>query len=243
MLNTLKSELRKLYALRSTYVVLLVCIGFTALFAFYGTGYRSSSGDLRNPGLLASQAVDAIQFLGVIGSLVAVLLVTHEYRYNLINYTLTAARTRSQVVLAKIIAITTYAVLFSAFFGVLSPLLAYAGLHAHGVQYAPQTIPYGQLAWHILLAGWAYFMLAFSIAMLIRHQVGALVTAFVFPGVISQLLTLVFRGNDKYLPYQALSNVLSAYSMSRGKAAIVLAIYVVVGWLIAWLAFLRRDAS
>lgn len=235
--------MRKLYSIRSTYLVVLICIGFAALFSFYGTGFRSTQADLLNPGLLADRSVTAILFLSVIGSLVAVLLVTHEYRYNLINYTLTAARTRWQVLPAKLLAITSYAVLFSAFFAALSPLLALAGLHAHHAQYVPQTFSYGSIAEHTLFAGWAYFMFAYIIALLIRNQVGALVTAFLFPGIISQLLVLVFRGNDKYLPYQAIDNVLNAFTMSRGKAAIVIGIYIAVGWLVSWLVFVRRDAS
>lgn len=243
MLSTVKAEFRKLLTLRSSYGVAIVCLVLVFLFAFYGAGFHSQPGDLKNPHLLAQQASDAISFLGVIGALVAVLLVTNEYRYNLIVYTLTAARSRSRVVVAKLLAVTAYALVFAALFAVLSPLLAAAGLHVHGVRYVHQSIPYASLVWRILFGGWALFMYAFVIAQLIRNQVGALVTAFVFPGIVNQLLTLVFRGNSKYLPYFAVDNVLHGGSLSYGKAALVAVLYIVAAVLVSWWLFLKRDAN
>lgn len=243
MMHNIRAELRKLFSVRSTYVVFIICMGLAVLFAFYGTGFRSHPSDLHNPYLLASQVSDAISFLCTIGALVAVLLVTHEYRYNMISYTVTTSRTRSQIIPAKILAITVYGLLFSAFFAVATPLLAYAGLHAHHAVYVAQTFHYGTLAWQALLGGWAFFMYAFIIASLIRNQVGALVTVFVFPGVVEQLLNLVFRGNSKYLPYHAITNVLTHVTMSSDKAAIIVGIYIVAGWLVSWLLFLKRDTS
>lgn len=243
MLNNIKAEFRKILTMRSSYGVVIVCLILAVLFAFYGTGFHSQKPELADPHLLASQATDAISLLGVIGSLVAVLLVTNEYRYNLITYTLTASKTRTQVLPAKIIALSVYAIVFTALFVTLAPLLAWAGLHVHGSHYVSQSIPYVSLAWRTIFVGWGLFAFAFAMAMLIRNQVGALVTAFVFPGVITQLLQLVFRGNSKYLPYQAIDNVLNHGTMVSGKAALVVAVYVVVGWLAAWAFFLRRDAN
>lgn len=243
MFNTVKSEVRKLVTLRSSYGVALVCLAFLALFAFYGTGFHSQPADLKNPQLLAKQAFDAISFLGVIGALVAVLLVTNEYRHNLIVYTLTAAKNRTRVIVAKLLAVTLYALVFTVFFAVLSPIFAYIGLHAHGAHYMQQSIPYAGMAWRILYGGWALFVFAFIMAQLIRNQVGALVTAFAFPGVVNQLLSLVFRGNSKYLPYFAVDNVLHGGDLSYAKAAGVVALYVIVGVLVAWYLFSKRDAN
>lgn len=243
MLNSTKAEFRKLLTVRSTYGVVLVCLLLLFLFTFYGTGFHSTPFDLMNPQLLAGQIGDAIDFLGVIGSLVAVLLVTNEYRYSLVTYTLTAAKTRTQVLVAKAIAVTVYALVFTAIFAVLAPILAYAGLHAHGVHYVPQSIPYASLVWRTLFAGWAVFALAFAIALLIRNQVGALVAAFVLPGIVTQLLSLVFRGNSKYLPYHALHNVLTGGDLSYGKAALTVVLYIVASWLVAWWLFLKRDPA
>lgn len=243
MLSTIKAEFRKLVTLRSSYGVVAVCLALLFLFAFYGTGFHSQPSDLAKPLLLTGQAADAVSFLGVIGALVAVLLVTNEYRYNLIVYTLTAVKNRGRVILAKLLAVSAYALLFAAIFAVLSPLLAAGGLHVHGAHYVHQSIPYASLAWRVLYAGWILFVYAFIIAMLIRNQVGALVTAFVFPGIVNQLLTLVFRGNSKYLPYQAVDNVLHGGALSYAKAAWVAGLYIVIGMLVAWWLFLKRDAN
>jgi len=243
MMGTLKAEFRKLLTLRSSYGIAVVCLALLFLFTFYGTGFHSQPGDLANPHLLANQASDAVSFLGVIGALIAVLLVTNEYRYNLVVYTFTASKSRTRVVVAKLLAVTVYAVVFAALFAILAPILASAGLHLHGAHYVHQSIPYASLSWRILYGGWALFMYAFIIAMLIRNQVGALVTAFVFPGIVNQLLTLVFRGNSKYLPYFAVDNLLHGGDLSYGKATAVVALYVASGVLVAWWLFSKRDAN
>ena len=243
MVNNLKAELRKLYSIRSTYIMPLLCLSLALLFAFYGVGFHSAEGDLHNPFLLTQSIINGVGFLAMIGTVVAVLLVAHEYRYNFISYTLTASKTRSQVLPAKLLAATTYALLFTVLFAVAIPLLAAAGLHANGSHYITQSIPYASLTWRVLFTGWGYFMLGMTIALLVRNLIGAVVTALVFPAIVSNLLTLAFRGNSKYLPYHALNNVLSPHTMSSGKAAIVVAVYIVVGWVVAWVLFVKRDAS
>src|SRR5258706_14974622 len=104
MMGTLKSEVRKILSLRSTYVILGFEVAMNLLFAFYVTGWRLDAQSLASSSFLASQVNSSINALGLFGALVAMLLVTHEYRYNTIVYTLTANRSRSQVWLAKFIA-------------------------------------------------------------------------------------------------------------------------------------------
>jgi hypothetical protein len=245
MIPAIRAELRKILTIRSTYVILGLCVAMEFLFAFYAGGIKAQASDLHNSGYLASQVVNAVNALSILIALVGVLLVTHEYRYNTIMYSLTSRR-RTQVFMAKLAVIAVFAALFSIIFGLISPLLVELGLHVKGHELVHQVIPAGSLLWRGVFAGWAYSMLALVIAFLVRVQVGAIVTLFLIPTTIESLLGLLLKHNVVYLPFTAISTVLdnSAHSStSYGKAAVISLIYVVVGWIVAWILFLRRDAN
>jgi ABC-type transport system involved in multi-copper enzyme maturation permease subunit len=126
MMSELKSEFLKLTRTRSTYGVLAFALVLEGIFAFWANGFKANPLQLHSSSFLQSQISDAISALGLIGAFAAVLLVTQEYRYNTIMYTLTTANRRWKVLAAKFLVITGYAVLFTLFMGALSPLLTLA---------------------------------------------------------------------------------------------------------------------
>ncbi|HEY5442194.1 MAG TPA: ABC transporter permease [Candidatus Saccharimonadales bacterium] len=246
MIPAIKAELRKLLTVRSTYIILGGCLVLEFIFAFYGGGMKASTGDLHNPNYLAGQVTQAVSALSVLIALVGTLLVTHEYRYNTIMYTLTASRRRTQVLLAKLLVITIFAAVFSLLFGLLSPLLAIVGVHVKGHVLVHQVIPLWNLLWRSVFAGWGFAMFALILAFLIRIQVGSIVALFLIPSTVEPLVGLILKHNTAYLPFTAVGLVLDHnpdYSVSYARAALVTAIYVVVGWIIAWIFFMRRDAN
>ena len=248
MFATLKAEFRKLLTVRSTYIITILIVVFVAFIASYVEGWRLRPQDLQMPNQLSSDVFGALT-LSVFGAVIAILLMTHEYRYNTIMYTLTGSNSRSKVLLSKIIAISVYALFLTAVIGVLSPVASYLGVHAHGHTFAPQTLHYGNLAWRSLFYGWSYGMIGLLLAALIRVQVGAIVALFVIPTAIEGLLSQLLKHNAVYLPFSALAQVIGnegfggGKPLSPGRAAIVLAVYLVVGWLVAWILFLKRDAN
>jgi ABC-2 type transport system permease protein len=252
MLNSLKSEFRKLLSVRSTYFITVILTVLVIFVAFYLEGWRANSGQLHDPTQLAGDVTGALGTT-VFGAIVAILLVTHEYRYNTIMYTLTNSNSRSKVLLSKFIAISVYAVFLTILVGVLSPVMSYLGIHLHGHTLVPQTLHYGSLAWRSLFYGWGYGMAGLLLALLTRSQVASIVALFVIPGVVEQLLShLLFKHNSVYLPFTALSQVLSGPSsgpdptssaFSSAHAALIYGAYLVVGGITAWVLFLRRDAN
>jgi ABC-type transport system involved in multi-copper enzyme maturation permease subunit len=251
MIPALKSEFRKLFSVRSTYVILLVVALLLVFFAFYIGGWKVSAADLHSPTTLAKDVTGAISAVAVFSALVAVLLVTQEYRYNLISYTLTAANNRNKVLVAKLLVASGFAIVFSLIAGWLSPVLSVWGAQAHGLHFAPQVIDHGHLLWTTLFYGWGYTMAGLLIALLIRNQIGSIIVLFIAPGTVEALLGLLLKQNTVYLPFTALSVVLgegmhssfvNASATSPAKAAGVFMIYLVVGWIVAWVLFLRRDA-
>ncbi len=253
MMGTLKAEFRKILSVRSTYYILGICLAALGIFAFYAQGIRAVTPDLLRPDYLASQVTQAISALAAFIGLVGLLLLTHEYRHNTIVYTLTAAKSRTQVLLAKVLAVSVFSILVTLIVSVLSPLVASLGIHLAGHHLAPQTLQVGTLLWHNLLYGWGMAMMALLFAGLIRNQVGAIVAFLLIPGPVEALAGLLLKKNTVYLPFSALNQVLAspeaqqggpnAGHLSPGKAALVFMVYLVVGWLVAWYLFVKRDAS
>lgn len=250
MIASLKSEFRKLLTVRSTYIILAFVVILEIFFAFYISGWRIDRLDLLNPQTLAGDVTSAVNAVSVFAALAAVLLMTHEYRYNTIMYTLTSSNSRSRSLLAKAIVITVFAIVFTLVFGAISPLMAILGIHAHHLKLVPQTLDYGNLLWRSLFFGWGYVMAGLAIALLVKNQVGAIIILFVAPGTIESLLGLLLKRNVVYLPFSALHVVIghgmdSMYNnaITVGHAALVFMGYLVLAWLIGWILFLKRDAN
>jgi ABC-type transport system involved in multi-copper enzyme maturation permease subunit len=248
MIASIKAEFRKLLTVRSTYILVGVAVLFVVFFAFYIEGYHLSGAELLNPHLYHEDIVGALTSLPMVfGAIIAILLMTHEYRYNTIMHTLTLSNSRSKVLASKIIVITVFALVLTAVIGALSPFMSYLGIHLHGTTLAPQEIHYGSIIWMAMFYGWAYIMVALLLATLIRNQIGAIVAIFAIP-IVEQILSLLLKHNSVYLPFIALTSVLQdpeprLGTISHGHAAAITAVYLVIGWIVAWILFIRRDAN
>jgi ABC-2 type transport system permease protein len=255
MMASVRAEFRKLLTVRSTYIIAGLAFLMMLVFAFYIEGFKAKPEALNNPSLLAGEVISAINAVAGLLALVGLLLMTHEYRYNTIMYTLTASKSRTRTLLAKIIVVSCFALFVSLLVGLLSPTLTYLGVHLHGHTMAAQVIPVGNLLWRCLFFGWGYAMAALLFAALIRNQVGAIVAYFIIPGPLEALMSLLLKNNALYLPFTALMQVTNTATggepagasitrhLSPGKGALVFMAYLVIGWIVAWILFLRRDAN
>lgn len=259
MLRELKAEWRKLTTTRSTYIILGLSLALVIFYSFYVVGYRLSGAapatvhgakEILDPTFLSQQIFGALQSVGVFGAVVAVLLAAHEYRYNTITYTLTLSNSRSKVLFAKLLTAVGFGVVYALAVGVLAPTMAALGLHAHHTQYVAQTFQWGNLLWRDMFYGGAYAAIAMLIAVIFRNLVAAIVFLFLFPGTVEQLLGLWLKNDRVYLPFTALIGVLGQNEgiggvkpLSPGRSALTVVAYVVAGWIVGWLLFLKRDAS
>jgi ABC-2 type transport system permease protein len=257
MIASLKAEFRKLFTVRSTYIIFGITLLALSFFAFYVSGLDAEPEVLRDPNYLSDASLEAINALAFILSLAGLLLMAHEYRYNTIMYTLTASKSRSRTLLAKVITVTCFAVVVSFAVMVFSPTLAWLGIQVagHGSELVPQAVNLGDLVWRCLFFGWGYAMIALLLITIARNQIGAIVALFMVPITVEPLLSLLLKSNTVYLPFMALNQVLGRGgangdgppiglgSLSPGKGAVVVSIYLVVGWIIAWILFLKRDAN
>lgn len=247
MIPALKSEFRKLLTVRSTYFIVIIALLITAFFAGYIEGFRNANNNLMSPGVLESESTSAIVFVGLILAFAGLLLAGHEYRYNTIVYTLTSANRRSKVFAAKVIAVSAFALLTALAITFFSPLMTIIGAKLAGNTIGPQDFHVWSVLWKCLFTGWGYAMYAFIILMILRNQVGAIVTFLLLPLIGENILMLLLKDNSHYLPFTGLQAVAAPTSLgnsaSSTEQALVVLVYVVVGLIISAVLFVRRDAN
>jgi ABC-type transport system involved in multi-copper enzyme maturation permease subunit len=246
MIATLRAEFRKLFTLRSTYVFIGLAVAFTLFYAGFIEGYQLKGYGLLNKHLFEEDVVGALSSLPMIfGAIICILLMTHEYRYNTIMHTLTASNSRLKVLVAKFIAVSVFALLFTALIGLLSPLASYIGVMLHGNTLVAQQVPVGSLLWRGLLNGWGFLVLSLGLAVLIRNQIGAIISIFVIP-TFENVLGLLIKDNIVYLPFTSLNGILSAsprHDISYAHSAVIFGCWLVGVWLVATILFQKRDAN
>jgi|GEM_PF-203741 hypothetical protein len=305
MIAQLKSEIRKLLSVRSTYILLAVALALIGLFAYLGTSsiaYETVTCEPTGEVLMSRDYVDerlqdktpeevcggpvsrvqeiirdlpkerllfnlqeAVPIIVTFASVILVLFVAHEFRYNLINYTLTISNSRSKVLLSKLavgVSFTTLAVLLAIGVNVAATFAA--------VSIKDLNLPAQDYNWlyilgrHVVYA-LGYTLLAVSVAVLVRNLVFAIVAIFVLPtleGIASFLLSTRDIEPAKVLPYSALDRfgnvaadvvnaspdvtekfVSGVHPATAMGALGVFAIYLVALWGITWYLFLRRDVN
>jgi ABC-2 type transport system permease protein len=248
MINSLKAELRKIYTVRSTYGILAFCFVIMCVFAFWVEGYKAGDGSrtVTDVHKIAFLVRDAVGNLAFFGGLVGILAMAYEYRYNTIMYTLTASKSRLRILISKVFAVSIFSVFFTLFVTIMVLILMFIGISIKGPSLSHQEFPL-DIIWRALFTSWGYAMAGLLLASLIRQQVGAIAAFFAIPIFIEQLAGLALKDNRIYLPFTALSQVTVTNGLknvlSPGKAALVFGTYLIVGWIIAWYLFLKRDAN
>lgn len=246
MLSSLRAEFRKVLSIRSTYAIIFFGFVMVMVFAFWGEGIKFS-GPTTNPLQLQNEINNAVGALSLFVAIIAVLLVTHEYRYNTIMYTLTASNSRTKTLLAKFITVSFFALALTVLYATLSPLAAALGMHIKGIHLVHQVFYFKDLWWKVLLYGWGYTMYGFILAVIIRNQIGAIVSLFLTQATIEPLLSFVLKSSQQYLPFYAINKLLSIQidgpPVSYTKPAIIVGIYVGVGLVVSWILFIKRDAN
>ncbi|HEX5448344.1 MAG TPA: ABC transporter permease [Candidatus Saccharimonadales bacterium] len=264
MTSALKAEFKKLFTIRSTYGWVLLALIIVGIYAFYGEGFKDSASLIqqlhKKPGIgglfLSGTITVMANFISLFGGIIALLLITHEYRYNTITYTLTASNSRSKVLFSKITAILGFVLAYSIILTLYGLGMIFLGLFFSHTTLPHQDINYVTYVGKILFHSEGYALAALLFGALIRNQVGSFATLLIIPGAIEGLLSLLLKHNSVYLPFLALDQVTQAPSLtaptvneastgylSPTKGAIVFLIYLVIGWLIGWFLFLRRDAT
>ncbi|MDB5160884.1 MAG: hypothetical protein JWO96_264 [Candidatus Saccharibacteria bacterium] len=251
MKAALKAELRKLLTVRSTYILTGIAVLIMAFVSFWIMGYKYSGHIDSN--FLNYNALQAMPVISLFAVIVAILLMGHEYRHNTIFYTLTASNSRSKVLASKILAVLGYVLVLTIAATAINLLLM-----NYGHNLAGHPLPHQDLNLADVITKGLFYVVGFALAgllfaTLIRNLIFAIVFMLIVPNTVESLLTLLLKHKAVYLPFSALSQVIGTQGsnngpldmghLSPGRGAAVFGAYLVVGWLITWILFLRRDAN
>lgn len=265
MMPALRAEFKKLFSIRSTYLFILLALVIVGIYSLYGEGFKDSANVIQQlqhkhaggSNLFLAGTINVMaNFISLFGGIIALLLITHEYRYNTITYTFTASNSRTKVLASKLLAIMGFVLTYSILLTVYGLAMIYLGLaFSHNVL-PHQDINYVTYVGKILFHSEGYALAALLFGTLIRNQVGTFAALFIIPGPVEGLLSLLLRHDSVYLPFMALDQVVQAPSitaptvneaptgsLSPTKGVAVFLIYLVIGWLVTWYLFLKRDAT
>lgn len=250
MLASIKSDFRKLFSVRSTYLVIALAWALIGFIAFYVTGYRDNV-EYLDKFFLNHGIFTWVNTIGMFIAIVTALQMGHEYRYSTILYTLTSSGSRSRTLLSKIVVSTVFAVGVVVITALFGAAMQYFGALTAGHHPEPQHFQIAQLLWRCLLFGWFYAMVGLVLAVLFRQLVAIIVILFLVPTTVEPLLSMLLKENAKYLPFTALDPVITGSSatatgqtaLSPTAGALTFGIYLAVLWIVTWIIFLRRDAT
>ena len=242
MVPLIKADIRKLLTVRSTYVLLGIAAALIGFISFWMYGYKAVPGD---SGIIIGAMDNGASTISLFLAIAAILLMTHEYRFNTILYTLTASNSRNKVLASKVLVVLGFSVVVTLLAAVWGVIAAWIGWSVQGLSLSSQEIPLWDHLWRNMFGSLAWVMFGLLFAVLFRNVVGAIITLFIVPSTIESLLGLLLKENVKYLPFSSLDQVINVSSngLTPGSAAIVVSIYLAVGWAVGWWLFRERDAN
>ena len=207
-------------ALVSFGLSLLIGHGLAAAGEMSAAGFPESSAAVITQGSSTGFAPVLVAYLmGLLG----VFSFGHEYRHGMIRTTLTAVPRRWQVVLAKAATIVVWSAAVAAGCLALGTLAGELTVGDAGFSVGAGAVPrvmVGYVLYTVLFA-----LVGLAIAMVIRHQAGALgmllLLPFVVEGVIRLVLTLPSAFDDiegvvRYLPFDAGEQMLVLFPLDAG---------------------------
>jgi ABC-type transport system involved in multi-copper enzyme maturation permease subunit len=206
MIAAMKSEIRKLLSLRSTYVIFGMAMLLTLVMNGWVMGYKHGQvGSTLLTGVISSTFQGTSFLLG----LIVLLQVTQEYRYNTIYYTMTLSRSRTAIFLSKILVATLVMFVGAAILMAAGVASCMVGVAISGDSIGVQNIAWSSLLPHGAVYVWGAGMYALLIGFILRNQVGTIVLYIFGINVAEQLLSLLLKSNAGYLPFRALDGALT----------------------------------
>lgn len=254
MIPTLKAEFKKLLTVRSTYIWTGIMLVITMFLSTYVYGYRMSGQALTSTTFLYDAMYLSIGFFGMAATILAILLVTHEYRYRTIEYTLTASNSRLKVLAAKTTVMFTYALLGGLLVSLVSYLGLSLGLSFKDVTMVAQDFPVLDVAGKLGVYLAAYTLVGLVFGLIFRSVIIAIVAYFVIPSIEGIASMIIKGGVTKYLPFSAFDATAASPTivatagsdvqiLTQGAAIVTSLVYMAVFATIAAVLFIRRDAN
>lgn len=205
MTGLVVAEVHKLSSVRSTWILTLIGWALVAITAaggvFGGFGERFSGS--------SDQVADAIAATGgtsIIVLVVGLLTMTTEFRHGTVGRTLQITPSRTRVLLAKLLAGSSYAIVFfvGALVVAVAVLLVGAASSGVGLTFAGRAFEVG---WQSMVGAVLTALLGVAFGALVRAQVVAIVVALVWIFVVENLFAALLPDVGRWLPFQALNGL------------------------------------
>lgn len=247
MIAALTYEWRRLWSVRSTWIVSAI---YLALVAFLGAGpiFLVKEENIQSWAGLYATPSNVLTL--VVLSVVAAQAFGHEYRYGLIRLTLSEFPARERVLVSKTIVVLTYVtIMLILAWSELGVIGAIAGdrvsSSVHGFSLSGVHIP---SLWQIFLWTIGYCTMAFSISLLARNLALGIILPLLLATLIEPLLGVINQvaNNRIYwltenLPMTNATNWLNLDD-ANSNAALIFAAWVIGVYLLAAARFAAKDA-
>jgi ABC-2 type transport system permease protein len=204
MTSLLAAEVRKLWTVRTTWI--LTAMGFALVALTTGTLVFSEMvvGPFTGSAPQVAAAVDQIGSNAIFVLIVALLAMTTEFRHGTIGRTLQLTPSRSVVLSAKLAVGVVYAVVFFvlSLVAVASVLLLGVLLQGASIELGPEV---GTAVWQGLVGLSLNGILGVAVGALLRSQVLAITVLLVWLFVVENLVAALWPGIGRWMPFQALN--------------------------------------
>lgn len=248
--RALHAEARKLWTVRTTWVLTALGLGLIALAAggyVFGDPVDAPVGSA----LRTATALDQIGANAVFALVVGLVIGTTEYRHTTIGRSLQLTPRRTGLLTAKLVTGAGYALLFAlaAGMGVVGLLLVRAvGSDGGGLAWGGAI---ATAAWRNALAVVLLGVLGTAFGLLVRSQVVAITVALVWVFLVENLAAAVSYEVARWLPLQALNALFLAGEDVGAPGSVtplppwagvgVVLVYVAVATTLAGVLLTRRD--
>jgi hypothetical protein len=216
MKEAIRSEWLKLRTTRTAKGLLAGVLALTAL-ASWGTLHETGPGAA---GSVAGLPLFLVASWGVavLTLVLGIRSVTDEVRHGSLVPTLLATPDRRRVVSAKLAIVAGTGAVFGLAAVVLGTVFAVAWTAAEGATLVLGGSALAVLALKVAAIGAAWASIGLGVGFVVRHQVAAIAGALVYMFVVEDLVAVIARGAERFLPGAASEGLLG---MSAGGAVIV----------------------
>lgn len=215
-MGLLAAELRKLWSVRTTWAVTVLGWGLVTLSTSVFLFNDQFTGRFDGSDAQVAAAVEQILASSVIVLIVAILLVTTEFRHGTVGRALQLDPSRTRFLLAKLGGGVVYGIAYHLTSLVIVALLLLLATTGAGVD-----LEIGGEALRAVWQGPAAMalnaLLGVAVGTLLRNQVLALTLALIWNFVVESVVVQIVPGFGRWLPFQALNAVfVSEEAMGTG---------------------------
>ena len=205
-MNALRGELRKLWTVRTTWVITALGWGMVVLFTATALFTTVVNERFTGTDTEVAAAVEQLGSTAIVVLIVALLAMTTEFRFGTIGRTFQIVPSRTRVLLAKLGAGIFYALAYYASSLVLVGVLLGLAALVHGVALSVGALTIAAL-WQAPVALALNAVLGVAVGALLRSQVAAITAVLLWFFVAENLIVSLRPTAGRWLPFQALNSL------------------------------------